>query len=83
MNLPTKTEPIALGALVTLVLNAVLGLLAAFSIADLTADQTAAVFGIANVLVVLVVAIKTRSVVYSPATVAQAETEAGLEPPHA
>lgn len=83
MNLPTKSEPIALGALVTIILNAALLVLSAFGVASLDGEETAAVYTGANALVVLVVALKTRSVVYSPATVQQAGVEANLEPPHA
>lgn len=69
--MPSK-EPVALGAVVGVVLNAILVVLAAFDVADLSADQTAAIFGLANALTFVVVAFKTRSVVYSPYTVQQA-----------
>lgn len=68
----TNREPVALGALVQMALNAVLTLLVAFEIVSLTDLQTAALYGVANVGCVIVVAIKTRSVVYSPFTVKQA-----------
>ena len=76
----TKTEPVALGALVTSAVNAVLLVLSAFNVASLSGDQTAAVFGIVNIVIAVVIAIKTRSVVYAPATVQDAANEAAL--PH-
>lgn len=69
---PTKTEPVALGALVQIALNAVLTLLVAFNVVTLTGEQTAALYGVANVVVTIVVAVKARSVVYSPYTVQEA-----------
>lgn len=76
----TRTEPVALGALVQLVLNAVLVILTAFNVTDLNAEQTAALFGGANALVAVIVALKTRSVVFSTATVENAERESALDP---
>ena len=81
--MPAK-EPVALGALVQVALNAVLAIVTAFNVADLSADQTAALFGGANALVAIVVAWKARSVVYSPYTVQIAgahSPEAVLPPP--
>lgn len=68
--MPSK-EPVALGALVQVALNAVLALVVAFGV-DFTTEQTAALFGVANALVAVVVAWKARSVVYSPHTVHEA-----------
>lgn len=65
-----QKEPVALGALVQIGLNAVLTLLVAFNIVSLNGEQTAALYGIANVIVIVAVAIKTRSVVFAPYTVA-------------
>jgi hypothetical protein len=76
----TQKEPVALGALVGVVLNAVLGALAAFGVADLTAEQTAAVFAVANALVFVAGAFLTRRVVYSPYTVEVAMAEAAVDP---
>lgn len=67
-----QKEPVALGALVQIGLNAVLSLLVAFNIVTLTTEQTAALYGIANALVAIAVALKARSVVFSPFTVKQA-----------
>ena len=67
-----QKEPVALGALVQLGLNAVLTILVAFSVVSLSGDQTAALYGAANALCAIVVAWKSRSVVYSPYTVTQA-----------
>lgn len=66
----TQTEPVALGALVTGLVNGVLLLLAAFDIAELSGEQTAAVFFIVNAIVLTVTAVLTRRVVFSPYTVA-------------
>lgn len=73
-------EPVALGALVTAGVNAVLFILSAFGVADLDGQQTAAVFLGVNFLVLAVVAIKTRSVVFSQNTVTNADVEAHLSP---
>lgn len=68
----TQKEPVALGALVQVALNAVLSILVAFGIVTLDGDQTAALYGAANAAVAVVVAVKTRAVVYAPSTVAEA-----------
>ena len=70
MKLTTQKEPVALGALVQMGMNAILTLLVVFSIISLTGEQTAALYATANFLVILVVSWKTRSIVYSPYTVA-------------
>lgn len=65
-------EPVALGAIVGVVLNAILVVLSTFNVVDLNAEQTGAIFGLANAVTFVVVAVKTRSVVYAPYTVQQA-----------
>lgn len=65
----TQREPIALGALVQIGVNAVLSALVAFHVVTLDGDQTAAVYGIVNAVVAIVIAVKTRAVTFSPADV--------------
>lgn len=66
----SQKEPVALGALVGVILNAVLLALSAFSVVSLTDMQTAAVYGLANAICFVAVALKTRQVVFSPYTIA-------------
>lgn len=66
----SQKEPVALGALVGVILNAVLLALSAFGILSLSDMQTAAVYGLANAICFVVVAVKTRQVVFSPYTIA-------------
>lgn len=75
-----KSEPVALGYLVTGAVNAVLAAGAAFDVANLDPAQTGAVFGLANIVTLWICAVKTRRVVYSPATVERAELEAEHNP---
>lgn len=65
----TQREPVALGALVQIGVNAVLSALVAFHVVTLDGDQTAAVYGIANAVVAILIAVKTRAVTFSPADV--------------
>lgn len=69
MSLTPSREPVYVGALVTLGANAVLTILTVFEVLNLTAEQTSAVYMALNFLVALAVAIKTRSVVWSPDTI--------------
>lgn len=64
-----QREPIAIGALVQIGMNAILSALVAFHIVTLDGEQTAALYGIANAAVAVAVALKTRSVTFSPADV--------------
>lgn len=65
----SQREPVALGALVQIGVNAILSALVAFHVVTLDGEQTAAVYGVVNAIVAIVVAIKTRSVTFSPADV--------------
>ena len=65
-------EPVALGALVQMALNAVLTGLTEFNVIDFTGNQTAYLYGAVNTIMVIFLAIKTRSVVYSPYTIREA-----------
>jgi len=81
--MPSK-EPVALGALVQIGMNTILTLLVVFGVVNLTGDQTAALYGVANFVVIVVVAWKARSVVFSPHTVHEAmkpSPEDALAPP--
>lgn len=55
-----KREPVAIGASIVGVVNAVLVLLVAFGV-ELSPEQTAAVMGVANAVVVTATAIWTRA----------------------
>lgn len=65
----SQREPIALGALVQIGVNAILSALVAFHVVTLDGDQTAAVYGVVNAVCAIVVAVKTRQVTFSPADV--------------
>lgn len=65
----TQREPVAIGALVQVGMNAILSALVAFHVVALDGNQTAALYGIANAVVAIAVAVKTRAVVFSPADV--------------
>lgn len=67
----TKPEPVALGAIVQIALNAVLSVLVAFGIVSLTADQTAALYGAANAVVAVVIAVRTRAIVLAPTVIVE------------
>jgi hypothetical protein len=68
----TTKEPVALGALVQMVLNAILTGLTEFNVIDFTGNQTAYLYGAVNVVMVVFIAFKTRAVVYSPYTIREA-----------
>lgn len=70
MSTFSQKEPVALGALVQGALNAILLVLSSFHLASLSGEQTAAIFALANIALIIVVAFKTRQVVFSPYTVA-------------
>ena len=55
----TKTEPVAVSAAILVLVNAVLVCITAFGL-TLSADQTAAIMGLANATVGVVLAIWTR-----------------------
>jgi hypothetical protein len=67
---PSSSEPALVVGAVTAAVTAVLALLASFGL-GLTAEQAAAVTGVAAVLAPLVSGWVTRSRVYSPASVAK------------
>lgn len=79
----TAREPVALGYLAVLLLNALLTGLTVFDVVDLTGEQIAWAYMALNAVVLLVAAVKTRSVVFSPATVARADIEAEIPHEHA
>lgn len=85
MKLPTRTEPIALGAVVYLAVNLLITGLTTFGAVSLTSDQTSWVYLAANVITTIAVAIKTRSIVWAPASVEDADystpTPGGIIPP--
>lgn len=66
----TRPEPVALGAIVQIALNAVLSILVAFAVVSLTADQTAALYGAANAVVAVIIAVRTRAIVLAPSAIA-------------
>lgn len=74
MSTLTQKEPIAVGAAVTMLVNAVLLVLASFHVVTLDAEQTAAIFAAANAVTTIVVAIATRRIVVSPAGLAAGYT---------
>ena len=67
-----QKEPVVLGGLVILAYNAILTALLEFNVWSPTAGQQRALYGLVNAALVIIVAFKTRSVVYSPYTVSQA-----------
>lgn len=67
-----KSEPVAFGAIVYIIVNLILTGLAVWDVASLTSEQTAWVYLAANGVTTIVVALKTRSVVYAPYTVQEA-----------
>jgi hypothetical protein len=62
----SRPTPITLGAIVQISLNAVLTVLLAFGVVSLTADQTGALYGAANAIVAVIIAVRTRSIVLAP-----------------
>lgn len=66
-----RTEPVFVNTAIMAVLSAALSLLVAFGF-ELTSDQVAAILGFANPLLMLIGAIVTRSIVWSPTSVDEA-----------
>lgn len=78
-----QKEPVVFGALVLTTVNAVMALVLALGI-DVSSELQAAIVGIVNIIVVWIVALRTRSLVYAPYTVQQAmkpSPEDTLPPP--
>lgn len=69
----TKTEPIALGALATLGVKAAMGLVLALGF-QLSSELALAIGGVVDFVVLAVVVVKTRSVVWAPASVQTYDT---------
>lgn len=75
-----ETEPLLYRALATAAVTAIVDALVAFGV-PVTPAQAAAIIGVINVAAIVVLAVRVRRIVFSPATVASILAAAKSTPP--